>query len=173
MDEPVQVNFELRPEDYRAWWSYSMQKRSSYGHPYWFGVLGLFVMLGVASKVGVGMATTIALCIAGLGIGYYGMLVLPRLIALGMASDVFRTRKAETQLGAHTLTVDRNGVHEKAPHGSHSHSWSAIEDLCHTSTHFFIVVAGLQAYVIPRRAFSSDASAQAFWSGVQTMRPSP
>ena len=171
MNEPVAVSFELRPEDYRAWWSFSMQKRSRSGQRYWFGALGFFLLLALASKFRADVRTTAVLCIGGLAIGYYGVLWLPRLMAWGMARDVFRTRKAGTQLGPHTLTIDTNGVHEKAPYGVHSHSWSAVEDLCHTDKHFFVVVAGLQAYVVPRRTFSSEASALAFWTSVKALQP--
>lgn len=167
--DPIQVTFDLREEDCRAWWQYWQERRWPSGVNYGIALVAMLCMFKLAQTYWLEWPASIGLGAAGLVCGYLASRSFPSLVANEAARSVFSGKKAKAQLGSHTLAADDEGIHEEAPYGSHQHRWSALEEFCETSDHFFVVVAGGHAYVVPKRAFATEATAREFWSAVQSL----
>jgi len=79
----------------------------------------------------------------------------------------FRTRQMSNRLlsegqnngfyGKCELHVGADGLTETRPSGSTTRNWSSVERIVTTPHHLFVYTSGIEAYVVPRRAFDSDA----------------
>jgi len=66
-----------------------------------------------------------------------------------------------------TLTVDENGIKTMIGHKSGTVSWSEIIEIEDTSEYISIIRKTLNAFVVPRRAFQSDADRNQFLDAIQ------
>ena len=67
-------------------------------------------------------------------------------------------------LGAHTVTLTPDALHERTAVNEFKASWRGIFRIDATPSHLFIYVQPNAACVIPRRAFQTPADAEAFLS---------
>jgi hypothetical protein len=169
--EPVSVEFDAQPADFAAWWRFqSWRPRSTRLVP-WFGAAALaFGALFVADHYSLRLEMVLLLGCLGLPAGYWGSKELTNTSITAWISDQLRSPASSTQFGRYRVTLDAEGISEEAPNGRHSHRWAAVEDLCETETHFFLVVAGSSAYVIPKRAFASAQASDEFLARAKIFR---
>lgn len=64
--------------------------------------------------------------------------------------------------GGCDLTLEADGIRESNPTGETTRSWSSVEKAAITPHHLFIYTSGIEAFVVPRRAFASDDAFEAF-----------
>jgi YcxB-like protein len=74
------------------------------------------------------------------------------------------------------LTICDGGLTETRPSGTTSRNWSSVERVALTPQHLFVYTSGIEAFVVPRSAFSTVSDCDAFAkticdnSGVQLQR---
>jgi hypothetical protein len=56
---------------------------------------------------------------------------------------------------------------ETRPSGSTTRNWTSVERIVTTPSHLFVYTSGIEAYVVPRRAFSTDSEFNAFVDAVR------
>lgn len=64
--------------------------------------------------------------------------------------------------GHHSLLLDDDGLHESKEAGETFRKWAVVERFIITPTHLFIYTSGVEAFVVPRHAFSADEEAKTF-----------
>tara|TARA_A100001391_G_C5052112_1_gene273753 strand:+ start:630 stop:1181 length:552 start_codon:yes stop_codon:yes gene_type:complete len=65
----------------------------------------------------------------------------------------------ELELGSDSLTETRRS-------GTTTRSWDAVERVEYTASHLFIYTSGIEAYVVPRRAFSHESEFMVFLNAI-------
>ncbi|QDT06543.1 hypothetical protein K227x_49530 [Rubripirellula lacrimiformis] len=83
-----------------------------------------------------------------------------RLLSEGQNKEFYG--KCELEAGDEALTETR-------PSGSTIRNWTSVERIVTTPSHLFVYTSGIEAYVVPRRAFSTESEFDAFL-GVITER---
>ena len=68
--------------------------------------------------------------------------------------------------GECVLEIGANGLNEIRQSGSTFRTWTSVERIVTTPSHLFIYTAGIEAYIVPHRAFSRES---AFLSFVNTI----
>ena len=76
-----------------------------------------------------------------------------RLLSEGQNRDFYGA--CELEAGADALTETR-------PSGSTIRNWTSVERVVTTPFHLFVYTSGIEAYVVPRRAFSAESEFKAF-----------
>jgi hypothetical protein len=76
-----------------------------------------------------------------------------RLLSEGQNKEFYG--RCELELGADALTETR-------PSGSTIRNWTSVERIVVTPSHLFIYTSGIEAYVVPRSAFSTESEFKAF-----------
>jgi hypothetical protein len=169
--EPVSVEFDAQPADFAAWWRFQAWRPRSMRLVPWLGAVALaFGALAAADHYALRLDTVLLLGCLGFPAGYWGSKKLTDASITAWISDQLRGPAPSTQFGRYRVTLDAEGISEEAPNGRHSHRWAAVEDLCETQSHLFMVVAGSSAYVIPKRAFASVQAAEEFLAAANTFR---
>ena len=64
--------------------------------------------------------------------------------------------------GECSLSLDADGIRESKTSGDTVRKWSAVEKIIVTQEYIFIYTSGIEAFVVPRRAFSSSTDFNAF-----------
>jgi len=54
------------------------------------------------------------------------------------------------------IQADDDGITETRGSGASTRTWASVERIATTSTHLFVYTSGIEAFVIPRRAFAVD-----------------
>ena len=88
----------------------------------------------------------------------------------------WRTRTAARRLlgegrnegfyGECEVILEPEGIRETRPSGSTTRNWSAVERVAVTPQHLFVYTSGIEAFVVPRRAFDTDADFSRFASAI-------
>ncbi len=60
------------------------------------------------------------------------------------------------------LEVSDKAITEIRPSGSTIRNWTSVERIVATPSHLFVYTSGIEAYVVPRRAFSTEPDFEAF-----------
>ena len=76
-----------------------------------------------------------------------------RLLSEGQNKDYYG--KCELEAGDDAITETR-------PSGSTICNWTSVERIVTTPSHLFVYTSGIEAYVVPRRAFSTDSEFNTF-----------
>lgn len=84
----------------------------------------------------------------------------------------WRTRQMSNQLlsegqnkefyGECELEVGDDALTETRPSGSTIRNWTSVERVVTTPSHLFVYTSGIEAYVVPRRAFANESDFTAF-----------
>jgi hypothetical protein len=85
-------------------------------------------------------------------------------LASALSRKKFWPQKDGIVLGARTLTLNDDGINLFTDTYNSSTKWQGIRSVAETKTHFFIMLDNLTGYIIPKRAFSNEASMQEFVS---------
>ena len=64
--------------------------------------------------------------------------------------------------GECSLSLDVDGIRESKTSGDTVRTWSAVEKIVVTQEYLFIYTSGIEAFVVPRRAFPSSTDFNAF-----------
>ena len=171
MTSPTHVDFDFQPADLAAWWLFSTRRHRTGRLLPWFAGLTLaFLGMAAANHYSLRLEAVVAIGFLALGAGLFGVPRLARSGTTAWSDDQAKSSAGATQFGSYSLTLDIEGVAEKAPNGTHRHTWGAVEELCETTTHFFIVTAGTGAYVVPKRVFAGEGEAASFWSTAKSLK---
>tara|TARA_R110002072_G_C7730484_1_gene515703 strand:+ start:73 stop:618 length:546 start_codon:yes stop_codon:yes gene_type:complete len=68
--------------------------------------------------------------------------------------------------GQCTLSLDDNGLTETKESGDTSRKWAAVEKIVATQDHLFVYTSGIEAFVIPTRAFQTSEDCLQFQKGI-------
>ena len=85
-----------------------------------------------------------------------------RFIPLTKARTLKVMTKKMGAIGEHTVSISPEWFAEKTPVTDIKNAWVTIESIEEDKTHFFFFLSKTLAFIIPKRAFSSPATAQAF-----------
>ena len=55
------------------------------------------------------------------------------------------------------LAIDADGLTESRPSGYTVRKWSSVEQISMTPQHLFVYTSGIEAFVVPRRAFETES----------------
>jgi hypothetical protein len=61
-----------------------------------------------------------------------------------------------------TMSINEDGIRESKESGESTRRWSAVESLIITADHLFVYTSGVEAFVVPRRAFGSETAFDQF-----------
>jgi len=61
-----------------------------------------------------------------------------------------------------SITLDEDGIRETKSSGETMRKWPSVEKIVVASEYLFIYTSGIEAFVVPRRAFALDAEFNAF-----------
>lgn len=64
--------------------------------------------------------------------------------------------------GPCTLFVEEHGLRESKASGESARNWSAVKKIIATATHLFVFTSAVDVFIVPRRAFGSDAEFDQF-----------
>ena len=64
--------------------------------------------------------------------------------------------------GECALEADDDALTETRPSGSTIRNWTSVERVVTTASHLFVYTSGIEAYVVPRRAFSTESEFNEF-----------
>jgi len=98
-----------------------------------------------------------------------GALVTVLWLAIIIRLQARRMRPATDgiMIGPHSITLDDDGVRDRARLRESLVRWEAVRAVQVTAAHVFIVVDNHAAFIIPRRSFSSDTEREQFVSEIQ------
>jgi hypothetical protein len=131
--------------------------------------LGCFVIaLAAMSVLPVGIIATADEPRLETAIDIWPLILGPGLFAILALSYIrWRTRQMSQRLlsegeshgfyGDCELTLDSDGLTETRPSGSTTRKWSSVERISMARDHLFVYTSGIEAYVIPRRAFLAES----------------
>ncbi|MFN8444233.1 MAG: YcxB family protein [Caldilineaceae bacterium] len=60
------------------------------------------------------------------------------------------------------LDISTNGIHVQHPNGDNTVKWSGIRRIRQNSSHIFLYITDVAAYIVPKRAFESVSSVEKF-----------
>ena len=111
-------------------------------------------------------------------IDIWPLLLGPLLFAIFAAPYIrWRTRQMSHRLlsegqnkqfyGRCELAASDDALTETRPSGSTIRNWTSVERIVTTPSHLFVYTSGIEAYVVPRRAFPSDSEFSAFVDAIR------
>ena len=174
----MKVNYELTREDLAAFVAYH-QEASPAVRRQRFGALliafGALMILPVAillSRDGPLLETALAI---------WPLLLGPTLFAIFAPAYIrWRTRQITGRMlsegqnkeyyGECELEAGDEGLTETRPSGSTTRNWASVERVVTTASHLFLYTSGIEAFVVPRRAFSTESQFQAFLDRIEERR---
>jgi hypothetical protein len=160
-----EVEFQLEPADVEAWYLYQLNSVKAYRYQYWASaVIASGVCAVSADKWAGSTVISAAAALVGFGAGWYGARASLRSYFRAIAREQAKGPASATEFGTHRLSFDASGISQAGPAAQHRHHWKAVETLSETSGHLFVIVAGGAAYVVPKRAFTTEAEMAAFRS---------
>ena len=161
----VEVAFELEPADVEAWYLYQLDSVKAYRYQYWASALIASGVCAVSADHWAGSTViSAAAAVAGFAAGWYGARASLRSYYRALAREQSTGPASAMEFGTHRLSFDPSGISEAGPAAQHKHLWNAVERLSETSGHLFVLVAGGSAYIVPKRAFATEAEMAAFRS---------
>ena len=162
-----EIEFQLEPADVEAWYLYQVDSVKTYRYQYWATALIASGVCAVSADRWTGSTmVSAAVAVMGFGAGWYGARASLRSYVRALARERTKTPASATEFGTHRLSFDASGVSETGPAAQHKHDWKAVEGFSETSDHLFLLVAGGAAYVLPKRAFGTEAAIEALRSAV-------
>lgn len=160
-----EVEFELEPADVEAWYLYQLDSVKAHRYQYCAAALiGAGVCAVSADNWTGSTIISLAAALAGFGVGWYGARASLRSYYRAVAREQAKGPASALEFGTHRLTFDASGISETSPAAQHKHHWKAVERISETRGHFFVLVAGGSAYIVPKRAFATEAETTAFRS---------
>ncbi|MFO7907337.1 MAG: YcxB family protein [Planctomycetota bacterium] len=92
------------------------------------------------------------------------MLAIPyvRLRTRQMSNRLLGEGQNKEFYGKCELNAGDDGLTETRPSGSTTRNWFSVERVVTTPSHLLIYTAGIEAYVVPRRAFSTESEFREF-----------
>ena len=162
-----EVEFELEPADVEAWYLYHLDSVKAYRYQYWASALIASGVCAVGADRWTGSTVfSAAAAVAGFAAGWYGARASFRSYCRAIAREQAKGPASAMEFGTHRLAFDASGISEAGPAAQHKHHWNAVERLSETSGHLFVLVAGGAAYIVPKRAFATEAEMAAFRSAL-------
>ena len=160
------VEFGLEPADIEAWYLHQLDSVKAYRYQYWAAAVIVSGVCAVSADNWTGStAISAAAAVAGFGAGWFAARASMRSYYRAVAREQANGPASAMEFGTHRLSFDASGISESAPAAQHKHAWKAVEALSETDSHFFVLVAGGSAYIVPKRAFATDAEMTAFRAG--------
>jgi hypothetical protein len=161
----LEIEFQLEPADVEAWYLYQLDSVKAYRYQYWATAVIVSGVCAVSADRWAGSTVISATAaVAGFGVGWYGAYASLRSYFRAIAREHAKGGPSATEFGMHWLSLDASGISETGPAAQHKHDWKAVEGLSETSGHLFVLVAGGAAYIVPKRAFATEAEMAAFRS---------
>ena len=168
--DALEVEFDLQPPDLLAWWRFQWGRQRTVKVFPWLAGFGLALFAMNSASPESSVEATLIMGLLVMAVGFFISRELLRGSLRRSAAGLQKTKAGPTMFGPHRLRVDLVGVSEQGPAGSHSYRWEAVDELCETPHHFFLIVAGGYAYVVPKRAFPTEVAAAEFWSGARALK---
>ena len=153
-----EVQFELEPADVEAWYLYQLDSVKAYRYQYWASALITSGVCAIYADHWAGSTViSAAAAVAGFAAGWYGARAGLQSYYRALAREVSKGPASAMEFGTHRLAFDASGISETSPAAQHQHHWRAVARLSETRRHLFLLVAGGSAYIVPKRAFATEA----------------
>jgi hypothetical protein len=162
-----EIEFQLKPADLEAWYLYHLDSVNTYRYQYW--ATAVIVSGFCAVKANQWTSSTVvsaAAAVVGFAAGWYGGRAGFQSWLRAIVRQRAKAPASATEFGTHRLSLDASGVSETDPAAQHRHLWKAVEGFSETSDHLFLLVVGGAAYIVPKRAFGTEAAFAAFRSAI-------
>ena len=166
----MKVNYELTRDDLAKFIEYH-QRSSPAARQQKIGCL-IFAFSAMLILPG-GILLTTNKPVAETAMDIWPLLLGPILFAIVAIPYIrWRTRQMSNRLlsegqnkgfyGQCELEAGPDSLTEVGPSGSTIRNWSSVERVAVTPSHLFVYTSGIEAYVVPRRAFPEEAAFNAF-----------
>ena len=170
----MKASYELKRDDLAAFIEYH-QRSSPAARQQRIGCLA--VALGALMVLPGGILLTTDKPVLETALDIWPLLLGPVLFAtLAIPYIRWRTRQMTTRLlsegqnkefyGQCELEAGPESLTETRPSGSTIRNWSSVERVAITPSHLFIYTSGIEAYVVPRRAFPDEATFSTFLGNI-------
>jgi hypothetical protein len=166
----MRASFELTPEDVLALWEFHQRSSQTIRRQQIGCLAGALAVLMFLPAL---ILLTTKDFLSDTALAIWPLLIAPLLfLVTAMPYLRWRTRRMFVRLlsegqnkeayGHCELEVGVAGLTETRSSGSTSRNWSCVERIVSTPSHLFVYTSSIEAYIIPRRAFSTDSDFQAF-----------
>lgn len=166
----MKATYELTHDDLAAFIEYH-QRSSPTARRQRIGCLGVALCALMILPVGILLTTDKPVLETAMDI--WPLLLGPLLFAILAVPYIrWRTRQMSNRLlsegqnkefyGRCELEAGADALTETRPSGSTIRNWTSVERIAATPSHLFVYTSGIEAYVVPRRAFSTESEFRAF-----------
>lgn len=84
-----------------------------------------------------------------------------------IAFDGKKSKREQT-----TVVLNEDSIHIQVESGESFIKWSAITDVKETDTHIFLLLSSTTAFIVPKRAFSTNETMQVFYARAEELQRS-
>lgn len=170
----MKVSYELFPDDLTAFIEFH-QRTSPVARNQQRGCFGIGLVATLVLPLGIVLTTDKPRMETAMDI--WPLFLGPILFALFAKPYVrWRTRQVSRRLlaegtnagfyGECELAIDADGVTESRPSGSTTRKWACVERIATTPRYLFVYTSGTEAFVVPRRAFQTEAEFNEFAASI-------
>ena len=164
------IQYQSTLEDLLAFNRYHIEHSPSLRRYHWYVRIGasvLCVVVGLIMFYALEHSFRISpiLYAVAIGMGVCAFFVLPPMIWSSTKKRIVRMFQEGQNKGMAaptTLSIDESGIEANNGLGTSKLLWTAIERLAVTDEYAFLYVSAMNAVVVPKRAFASDAQRQEF-----------
>lgn len=171
----MKATYELTRDDLAAFFEYH-QRSSPAARRQRMGCLVVAFCALMILPVGILLTTDKPLPKTAIDI--WPLLLGPLLFALFAIPYLrWRTRQMSNRLlsegqnkefyGECELEAGEDALTETRPSGATTRNWTSVERVVTTPSHLFVYTSGIEAYVVPRRAFPNDSEFTAFVDAIR------
>jgi hypothetical protein len=79
-----------------------------------------------------------------------------------LAKRMYREGRNSGYYGECSIVLEPNGIRESTASGDTVRKWASVEKIVVSRQHLFVYTAGVEAFVVPRRAFATEADFNTF-----------
>ena len=165
----IELSFDIESQDLTAFIEYyfrhAPEGRRSMWRIYLFGGV-LFAVLayseaghpehGLDNPARYALLLLVSALLMGAGFYFYLRVLRPML-----AGCVTRTKLFRERLGPTTMVLTPDEISVRNEHGHGRMDWEPVREVAADKQHYYIMFGGLRGFVVPKRAFASEADAAA------------
>ena len=170
----MKATYELFPDDLAAFSEFH-QRTSPVARNQRLGCFGIALVATLVLPLGIVLTTDKPRIQTAMDI--WPLFLGPVLFALfAMPYARWRTRQVSRRLlsegtnagfyGECELAIGADGLTESRPSGSTTRKWSSVERIASTSHYLFVYTSGIEAFVVPRRAFQTEPEFNEFANAI-------
>jgi hypothetical protein len=168
----MQIEHELDIDDFIAFQKYHLAHADKSKQPTWvrwffFVFLGMVALIHVVGMIAWGDWSPYALIVVLIVAVVLGYSLFYRRLLGWVLRRRLKDPAYQKLLGGRKLEITPDGISLSWTAGNSTTLWSGVSKIIATEQHAFFYLSPVEAHILPKRAFPSDA---AFWDFVETAR---